>query len=401
MWTNLVTSPNRLLLSRLIIILLLLVISSSASASRVIVGAERTDVYLPLLKGKKVGILTNHTSVVGGRHLVDTLLALGIDVRTVFAPEHGFRGEVEAGEKVGTYRDPKTNINVVSVYGSSRKPKLSDVCEHDVILFDIQDVGLRYYTYLSSMHLMMETCAEAGVPMIVLDRPNPNGMYVDGPIIEEKYRSFVGMHPIPVVHGMTLGELAQMINGEGWLDGGKRCELTVIECINYTHSRRYELSIAPSPNLPNMRSIYLYASLCCLEGTVVSLGRGTDFPFQAYGHPGLKGKAGFTFRFTPGPNAGAKKPPLDGQTCYGVDLRLSPDNETVIANGVDLAPVIRCYREIGGDSFFNPMFEKLLGAGYIRTMIRQGATNEEIRAQWQKEVEDFRIARRPYLLYEE
>ncbi len=404
MSTNRAISLNPLRLNRLIYIILLLFISCGTSSAQVIVGAERTDVYLPLLAGKKVGILTNHTGRVGDRHLVDTLLALGIDVRTVFAPEHGFRGNVEAGAKVGSYRDPETGINVVSVYGSNRKPKKEDVCKLDVVLFDIQDVGLRYYTYLSSMHLMMETCAETGVPMIVLDRPNPNGMYADGPVIEEKYRSFVGMHPIPVVHGMTLGELARMINGEGWLGDDKQCLLTVIECVNYYRSMQYVLPIAPSPNLPDMRSVYLYPSLCCFEGTAASMGRGTAFPFQVYGHPGLKGVPGHDFTFVPRPNAGSKTPPLEGQMCYGRDLRNLPGNETVIANGIDLTYVIDCYRvlrgKLGDQPFFTPMFEKLLGAGYIRRMIVEGRSNDEIRTMWKGDVERFMVQRKPYLLYE-
>jgi uncharacterized protein YbbC (DUF1343 family) len=362
------------------------------------------DVYLPLLAGKKVAIVTNQTGMVDDRHLVDTLLSRDVKLLTVFAPEHGFRGDADAGEKIGSYVDPITQINVVSLYGSSRKPRKEDISRHDVILFDIQDVGLRYFTYISTLHYVMQTCAETGVPLIILDRPNPNGMYVDGPVIEEKYRSFVGMHPIPVVHGMTLGELAQMINGEGWIKTDNTCEIKVITCLNYTHASCYELPVKPSPNLPNMRSIYLYPAICCLEGTVVSLGRGTDFPFQIYGHPTFGGL--YSFKFTPRSVPGAKNPPLKDKTCYGMDLRTAPDDETVITRGVDLTYVIDCYNAFirsnsAPQPFFNSMFEKLLGASYIRPMIEAGKTNEQIRVRWQTDVADFRAKRKPYLLYDE
>ena len=280
-------------MNRKIILLfgLLLASLSAPAQDRIETGAEQTGRYLPLLEGRRVGIMTNHTGTVGRTHLVDTLRSLGVDIRVVFAPEHGFRGQADAGESVASYRDRKTGINVVSVYGSTKRPPDSIMQRLDVLLFDIQDVGLRYYTYLSSMHYLMEACAANGKQLIVLDRPNPNGFYVDGPVLEAKHRSFVGMHPIPVVHGMTLGELARMIDGEGWLRDGLRCKLTVIPCRGYTHRSRYRLPTAPSPNLPNMRAVYLYPSLCFFEGTPVSLGRGTDFPFQAYGHPELQESA--------------------------------------------------------------------------------------------------------------
>ena len=268
----------------------------------------------------------------------------------------------------------------------------------DIILFDIQDVGLRYYTYLSSMHYMMEACAENHKPMIVLDRPNPNGFYVDGPILEAKHRSFVGMHPIPVVHGMTLGELARMINGEGWLAGGETCTLTVIPCLNYTHQTRYKLPTRPSPNLPNMRSIYLYSSLCFLEGTPVSVGRGTDTPFQIFGHPKLQG---MDYTFTPQPNEGSKNPPLKGLVCRGMDLRQEPSDSAIWARGVDLSYVIECYRQLGGEKFFLPIFDKLTGTDYVREMIVAGADAQTIRSRWEEDVERFRQTRKPYLLYEE
>lgn len=387
-------------MNRKIILLFGLLLASlgAPAQDRIETGAEQTGRYLPLLEGRRVGIMTNHTGTVGRTHLVDTLRSLGVDIRVVFAPEHGFRGQADAGESVASYRDQKTGIDVVSVYGSTKRPPDSIMQRLDVLLFDIQDVGLRYYTYLSSMHYLMEACAANGKRLIVLDRPNPNGFYVDGPVLEAKHRSFVGMHPIPVVHGMTLGELARMIDGEGWLRDGLRCKLTVIPCRGYTHRSRYRLPTAPSPNLPNMRAVYLYPSLCFFEGTPVSLGRGTDFPFQAYGHPELQGD----FSFTPRSNAGAKNPPLKDKLCHGVDLRTSPSDERIWERGVDLGYVIDCYRQLNlGEKFFTPMFDRLTGTDYVRQMILQGAGADRIKARWADDVERFKQTRKPYLLYEE
>ena len=387
-------------MNRKIILLFGLLLASlgAPAQDRIETGAEQTGRYLPLLEGRRVGIMTNHTGTVGRTHLVDTLRSLGVDIRVVFAPEHGFRGQADAGESVASYRDRKTGIDVVSVYGSTKRPPDSIMQRLDVLLFDIQDVGLRYYTYLSSMHYLMEACAANGKRLIVLDRPNPNGFYVDGPVLEAKHRSFVGMHPIPVVHGMTLGELARMIDGEGWLRDGLRCKLTVIPCRGYTHRSRYRLPTAPSPNLPNMRAVYLYPSLCFFEGTPISLGRGTDFPFQAYGHPELQGD----FSFTPRSNAGAKNPPLKDKLCHGVDLRTSPSDERIWERGVDLGYVIDCYRQLNlGEKFFTPMFDRLTGTDYVRQMILQGAGADRIKARCADDVERFKQTRKPYLLYEE
>ena len=387
-------------MNRKIILLFGLLLASlgAPAQDRIETGAEQTGRYLPLLEGRRVGIMTNHPGTVGRTHLVDTLRSLGVDIRVVFAPEHGFRGQADAGESVASYRDRKTGIDVVSVYGSTKRPPDSIMQRLDVLLFDIQDVGLRYYTYLSSMHYLMEACAANGKRLIVLDRPNPNGFYVDGPVLEAKHRSFVGMHPIPVVHGMTLGELARMIDGEGWLRDGLRCKLTVIPCRGYTHRSRYRLPTAPSPNLPNMRAVYLYPSLCFFEGTPVSLGRGTDFPFQAYGHPELQGD----FSFTPRSNAGAKNPPLKDKLCHGVDLRTAPSDERIWERGVDLGYVIDCYRQLNlGEKFFTPMFDRLTGTDYVRQMILQGAGADRIKARWADDVERFKQTRKPYLLYEE
>lgn len=366
--------------------------------SEVIVGAERMEEYLPLLQGQRIGILTNHTGRVGEVHIVDTLLARGINICRIFAPEHGFRGEADAGEHVASTRDRKTGIEVVSLYGANRKPKPEQMQGIDIMLFDIQDVGLRFYTYLSSMHYMMEACAEQGIKFIVLDRPNPNGFYVDGPILDPKFRSFVGMHPIPIIHGMTLGELARMINGEGWLANQQKCDLQVIPCLNYTHQTRYTLPVKPSPNLPNMRAIYLYGSLCYFEGTPISVGRGTDFPFQIYGHPKLQGD----YTFIPHSTPGAKNPPLKDKICHGQDLRTLPTDSCIWHEGIDLKYLVDCYRQIGGgESFFLPILNKLTGVAYVRDMIISGADAEQIEARWENDVQRFRIQRKPYLLYEE
>lgn len=361
-------------------------------------GAESTSEYFPLLKGKRVAVLTNQTGMVGDVHLVDLLNEEGFNVVGIFSPEHGFRGTADAGEHVASSVDEKTGIPIWSLYdGKSGKPSNETMQKFDLLVFDLQDVGLRFYTYYASMARIMDACAEQSKEMIVLDRPNPNGFYVDGPILDMKHKSGVGWLPIPVVHGMTLGELALMINGEKWLPNERTCELTVIPCKNYTRSMRYELPISPSPNLPNIHSIYLYPSTCLFEGTVVSLGRGTSFPFEAYGHPRYSGS---DFSFTPRSVPGAKNPPLLNQKCYGVDLRNVP-NEYIWENEFDLSYVIDAYNNLNmGDKFFSSFFEKLTGVDYIRTMIMDGKSNEEIREMWQNDVEKFEVQRKPYLLYE-
>ncbi|MCB0376416.1 MAG: DUF1343 domain-containing protein, partial [Sinomicrobium sp.] len=289
------------------------------SEKPVVTGAGATEAYLPLLRGKKTGVVANQTSIIGaGTHLVDSLLALGVTVTKVFAPEHGFRGTADAGERIQDGTDPNTGLPVISLYGNNKKPTKAQLTGLDIVVFDIQDVGARFYTYISTLDYVMEACAEAGVPVMVLDRPNPNGHYVDGPVLEPEYRSFVGMHPVPVVHGMTIGEYAKMINGEGWLADGKQCELIVIPIKNYDHNTAYSLPVKPSPNLPNDKAVNLYPSLCFFEGTNVSVGRGTDMQFQVYGSPFLPERG---FRFVPEPNEGAKKPPYQGTICYGEDLR--------------------------------------------------------------------------------
>ena len=372
---------------------------SMAASAAVVVGAASTDEYVPLLKGKKVALLSNHTGMVGNEHVLDIMLAEGVNVTTIFSPEHGFRGTADAGEHVSSSVDEKTGIPIASLYdGKSRTPKKEVMDNIDIIVTDIQDVGLRYYTYYCTMVDLMNAAIAYGKEFMVLDRPNPNGMYVDGPILDMKYESGVGRLPITVVHGMTLGEIANMANGEGWLKDGKKVKLTVIKCKNYTHQTRYELPIAPSPNLPNMHSIYLYPSTCYFEATPVSLGRGTDKPFQVYGHPDMKG---YSFSFTPRSIDGAKNPPQLDKLCRGVDLTGIPDEE-VIARGINLEYLIDAYNNLGiGDEFFTSFFEKLIGNGEIRKMIEEGKSADEIKATWKDDVEKFKKQRKPYLLYAE
>lgn len=368
------------------------------STDSLVIADCRLSDYLPLLQGKRVGVLTNHTAVVEQTHLVDTLVRCGIDVSVIFAPEHGFRGNYAAGERVSSERDVHTGVEIVSLYGRSFAPRANDVFRCDVIVVDIQDVGLRYYTYLSTLYLMMQTCADVGVPMVLLDRPNPNGMYVDGPILEQEYKSFVGMLPVPVVHGMTLGELARMINGEGWLERGVKCQLTVVPCKGYRRSMRYNLPIAPSPNLPNMKAVYLYPSLCYFEATEVSIGRGTETPFQVVGHPQMDNRGAV---FTPTSRPEAKTPPQEGVECYGVDLSRVPDS-VVLANRIDLSYLVDAYNQLGArEDFLSPYFEKLIGVGYVREMIISGYTADEIEAVWKSDVDRFCQQRKKYLIYEE
>ena len=381
--------------------------------SGVLVGMTDTAAYFPLLRGRRVAVLANHTSVAampgavgtagrpltvdaaGRVHLVDLLHESGFDVVAIFSPEHGFRGTADAGEKVAGSVDARTGIPIRSLYdGRTLRPSDEVMRSFDVLVVDMQDVGLRFYTYYISMLRMMDASAEFGRPVIVLDRPNPNGDKVEGPLLDRKYKSGVGALPIPVLHGLTMGEIARMAVGEGW---ARRCDLTVVPCRNYTHATEYVLPVAPSPNLPTQRAVYLYAALCPFEGTVVSLGRGTDKPFEIYGHPDLKGR---TFTFTPRPTPGAKHPPLEGRLCRGEDLSRLPLDEARMT-GFSLQYVIVACADLGlGESFFTPMFEKLGGGGWIRKMILDGATDAEIRARWEPEAAAFRQLRAKYLLYE-
>ena len=372
------------------------------SDAQVITGAQQIEVYLPLLQEKRVGILTNHTATVGDTHLVDTLISLGVNIQTIFAPEHGFRGTTQAGGYIDNEIDPLTGISIISLYGKINMPPDSIMQQLDIMIYDIQDVGLRFYTYMTSMYYLMEACARNQVPLILLDRPNPNGHYVDGPLLDiEHHRSFVGIIPIPVVHGMTLGELTGMINGKYWLKDSLQCDVTVIKCKNYTHQTLYEVPIAPSPNLPNSRSIYLYPALCPFEGTVVSLGRGTEAPFQLYGHSEM---TGYDFSFTPVSVPAALNPPQKDKLCFGVDLRTEPSNEVIFEEGFTLKYVVDAFQNLNnniqiGEAFFRSSFERLVGVSYARTMILEGKSADEIKALWKEDVEQFKIDRMPYLLY--
>ena len=372
-----------------------------ASAAVVKPGIEvLRDRGFDCLQGKRVGLITNPTGVDNSlRSTIDILhSAPGVELKALYSPEHGVRGDVHAGDHVDTYVDPATGVTVYSIYGKSQRPTADMLRDIDVLIYDIQDNGSRSYTFISTMGVAMDVCAELGKEFMVLDRPNPNGMTVDGPILDMKYSSGVGRLPIPIVHGMTLGELAQMANGEGWLKDGAKVPLTVIPCEGYTHQTRYRLPVAPSPNLRTMLAIYLYPSTCYFEATPVSLGRGTDRPFEIYGHPDMKG---YGFSFTPRPTAGAKHPPLEGRLCHGADLSRMPLDEARQV-GLTLRYVIEAYRNLGlGERFFTPMFEKLIGVGYVREMILSGASEAEIRACWQEDLRRFRRQRQPYLLYAE
>lgn len=371
----------------------------SSARAAVVTGAEQTSAYLKLLKGKRVALFSNQSGVVGNKLTLDVLLEHQVNVVEIFSPEHGFRGKADAGEKVSSSVDSKTGVHVFSLYGAPKDaPDKDEMAKFDILVTDIQDVGLRYYTYYITMMRLMDRCAEYGKRMIILDRPNPNGFYVDGPLLDMKHASGVGALPIPIVHGMTLGELARMINGERWLKSGKICKLTVIPCKNYTHQTRYDLPVAPSPNLPNMKSVYLYPSLCYFEATPVSLGRGTDKPFQIFGHPAMKG---YDFSFTPESRPGAKNPPQLGQTCYGRDLSQLEESD-IWARKIDLSYLIEAYNAVNmGDKFFTSFFEKLVGVDYVRELIEQGKTAAEISQMWQGDVEKFKKQRRKYLLYKE
>ncbi|MGC9151561.1 MAG: exo-beta-N-acetylmuramidase NamZ family protein [Microbacter sp.] len=373
---------------------------NAQNSQSIVVGAERTNLYLPLLKGKRIAVLTNQTGRIGNENIVDFLHGKKINIITIFSPEHGFRGNADAGEHVGNSIDEQTGIPICSLYGGNVHKSLDSLLQTiDVLAFDLQDVGLRYYTYLTTMVQVMNACATHHVKMIVLDRPNPNGFYVDGPILDMKYKSGVGAVPVPVVHGMTLGELARMINSKKWLSDGQQCDLTVIPCLHYTHAMHYQLPVKPSPNLPNMRSVYLYPSLCYFEATPVSVGRGTDAPFQQFGNPHM---TGYSYSFTPRSMPGAMNPPCLNQLCYGVDLRTEPSDQVLFKNGLDLSYLIEAYRNLHmGDAFFNSFFEKLIGVGYVRSMIESGKSAKEIKARWKSDVEKFKIERKPYLLYPE
>jgi len=367
-------------------------------------GAENTHLYLKLLKGKKVAIVANQTSVIEKRketedseefiHIIDSLLTLKINIKKVFAPEHGFRGEADAAEFIKDGKDSKTGLPIISLYGKNKKPSAEQLKNIDVVVFDIQDVGVRFYTYISTLHFVMEACAEVGIPVIILDRPNPNGHYIDGPVLEMKHTSFVGKHPVPVVYGMTIGEYGHMINGEKWLKNGIQCDLKVIPLKNYTHHSEYSLAIRPSPNLPNDTSINLYPSLGFFEGTIINSGRGTEFQFQRYGASFFPKS---DFSYTPNPNFGAKYPKEKGKLCYGVDL-----SKNKKLSAIHLAWIIDAYQKTPKTTqFFGNTFTIHAGNTKLQKQIEQGLTSEEIRKTWGKDLEVFKEIRSNYLIYED
>jgi uncharacterized protein YbbC (DUF1343 family) len=395
-----------------------LLLTAQKNEDRILTGAERMEVYLPLIKGKRVGIFANHTSVVGNAHLVDTLRKLGVEITVIFGPEHGFRGTADAGEKVGNYIDEQSGIPVVSLYGAKRRPDAHDLKEVDVMIFDIQDVGTRFYTYISSMQEFLEAAIENNKPLIILDRPNPNGFYVDGPVLNLKFKSFVGMQPIPIVYGMTIGEYALMLLGEKWLsekantfyaqyfqtgtEEKQSIYVKVIPCVNYTHKSKYILPVKPSPNLPDIQSIYLYPSTCLFEGTVLSEGRGTDKPFQVFGHPDLPRHL---YSFTPNPTEGAKSSKHYGKVCYGWNLGGTPEEVLKkVDNKIQLKWLMEAYKLIPQkDSFFlkSNSFNRLAGNDVLMQQIKHGLSEAEIRKSWEPELSAFKAIRKKYLLYED
>ena len=374
-------------------------VGSAGADTAIITGAAQMQAYLPLLKGQRVGVVANPTSMIGRTHLVDSLLKHDIKVKRVFGPEHGFRGNAEAGGAIANAIDSRTGLPVVSLYGTHNKPTPADLAGIDIMLFDIQDVGVRCYTYISTLTYVMEACAAAHIPLVVLDRPNPNGYYIDGPVLEPAMTSFVGLHPVPLVYGLTIGEYATMVNGEGWLGKAVKCDLKVVRLKHYTHASRYDLPVKPSPNLPDMASIYLYPSLCLFEGTVVSVGRGTTTPFRIFGHPGL---ADESFSFTPVAIRGiSEHPPCEGKLCFGKDL--TADAGDLKTNGrIELKWLISSYNQLKNkEHYFNNFFEKLAGTKDLRRQIESGQSQAMIRAGWKKELDTYNLMRKKYLLYQD
>lgn len=357
--------------------------------------ALQMEDYLPLLNGKQVGVVANQTSIVGPAHLVDTLLAQGINIVKIYSPEHGFRGVDDAGALVNAGKDEKTGIDIASLYGKAKKPTPEMLRGVDVMLFDLQDVGVRFYTYISTLTYVMEACAENGIPVIVLDRPNPNCFYVDGPVLKPENQSFVGLHQVPVVYGMTIGEYGMMVNGERWLHDGLHCDLTVIPINDYNRNAIYELPVRPSPNLPNWEAVYLYPTLCFFEGSIVSVGRGTDMPFQVYGHPNMRGD----FSFTPQSKLGASKPLFEGQKCRGENLEEYAHGYAYNAKRIELDWIINAYVQLCDMGFFNSYFRLLSGDRRLQTDIENACSAHQIRASWQKDLDAFLLIREKYLLY--
>jgi uncharacterized protein YbbC (DUF1343 family) len=367
---------------------------------KIITGAEQTGQYLPLLANKTVAIVANQTSLINKTHLVDSLASLKIKIKCVFAPEHGFRGDAGAGEEIKNNIDPKTNIPIISLYGNHLKPSKEDLQNVDWVIFDIQDVGARFYTYISTLQYVMEACAENNIPLIILDRPNPNGYYIDGPVMEKKFTSFVGMNPIPIVHGLTVGEYAQMLVGEKWLKDSLPCKLKIIKCINYDHSSFYSLPVNPSPNLPTMTSVYLYPSLCLFEGTIISVGRGTSYPFEVIGYPGFK-EGDFSFKPVTIPGV-AKNPPYENTECRGFDLREFGEEYVKNYKGLYLF-WLKAFYESAPDKtkFFTDFFNKLAGTEELQQQIKDGWSEEKIKESWKPGLNKYKQVRKKYLLYKD
>lgn len=387
-----------LILQLLIILIIPAACQDSLSNITPVPGAVRLEMYIDKIKNKSVAIVANQTSMIGDSHLVDVLLKEGVNVKAIFAPEHGFRDLADAGEIIEDGKDPLTGLPIISLYGDHHKPTPGDLQGVDIVIFDIQDVGARFYTYISTLHYLLEACAENNIQCLVLDRPNPNGFYVDGNVLDTAYRSFVGLDPVPVVHGMTPGEYAMMLNGEGWLANGIRCEVDVIKCAGYTHESSYTLPVKPSPNLPNQNSIYLYPSLCFFEGTNISVGRGTSFPFQVFGSPQMPDEG---FSFIPESTGGAKNPPFLGMICYGKDLRNALTDGIVPEPELNLQWLIDAYNDHPDkDNFFIPYFDVLAGGPVLRQQITEGKSGAEIRDSWKKDLDNFKKIRDKYLLYE-
>lgn len=373
-------------------------VSAQRYSRTIITGAEQTEQYVPSLRGKNIALLVNQTSRIGKVHLVDTLLKSSVHIVRIFAPEHGFRGGADAGATIKNGIDSATGIPITSMYGPNKKPEKQAMKGIDMVVFDIQDVGARFYTYISSLQYMMEACADNNIPMIILDRPNPNGFYVDGPVLKPAFKSFVGMQPIPVVHGMTVGEYAKLLLGEKWLNTKNKLKLTVVPCKQYTHSMLYALPVPPSPNLKSPTAVLLYPSLCFFEGTDVSVGRGTETPFEVWGHPSFKDNG---FSFTPTARSGASNPPHNNKTCFGADLRLPPADILKITEGrMSLSFLKNALLLQGGTpSFFNDFFNKLAGNDQLKQQLLQGLSEEAIRATWEKDINVFKAIRKKYLLY--
>ena len=372
------------------IFILIFLYSFGLNAQELVLGADRIEQIISLTNEKSIAIVGNQTSMVNKTHLVDTLLSLNQNIITVFSPEHGFRGTGDAGAKIENEVDIKTGIPIISLYGENKKPKKKDLEDIDIIVFDIQDVGARFYTYISTLHYVLETASEEEIKVIVLDRPNPNGHYIDGPILEKKYKSFVGMHPVPIVHGMTIGEYAKMIIGEKWID--KKSNLTVIEMLNYNRNKIYELPIKPSPNLPNKKAVNLYPSLCLFEGTVISIGRGTEKPFQHFGSPKLNL---YNYSFIPKSGPGSRYPKHENKICYGKNLTNTP-----VLNSINLDWLIETYNQSQNkEEFFISFFDKLAGTDKLRKQIISGKNSREIKKSWKADLKEFKNIRNKYLLY--